>query len=63
MDDSNYKLFQSGKVATCAGQSPPAHRHRIIAPQTNHWNIVLTYEGETMTLLDYEIGIKDIRLT
>jgi hypothetical protein len=62
MDDENYKLFQSGKIAQCVAQTPPGQKHKIVVPQTNNWNIVLTYEGDSMTLLEYDIGIKDIRL-
>ncbi len=61
MDDSNYKLFQTGKTAVCAAKSSPAQRHRITVPKTDNWNIVLTYEGDTMTLLEYDIGVKDFR--
>ncbi len=62
LDDDNYKLLLSGKKAYCAAQSPPAKTHVIPVPRTDNWNIVLTYEGEPMTLLEYDIGVKDIRL-
>jgi hypothetical protein len=60
LDDENYKLFQTGKIANCAVQSPPGQRHQLIIPRTDCWNIVLTYEGDIMTILEYDIRVKDI---
>ncbi len=63
MDDLNYNAFQSGKPAQIILRTQPGLQHKIVVPETNNWNIVLTYEGDILTLLDYEIGVKDFRLS
>ncbi len=62
MDDPNFESFQLGGQAYCAARTDAGYSHKIAIPATNNWNIVLTYDGDHMTLLDYEIGVKDIRL-
>lgn len=61
MDDRNYALFERGQATSFYGSLEPTRQISIAAPYAEHWNIVLLIEKDHPTLLDYQIGFRDVR--